>query len=214
MSRYGTAPVRGLRLGLLLLAGVLCGGAVVSGQTLDQADLRRIEAYLNDLGTLRSRFLQIAPDGATSTGTLLYKRPDKMRLDYDPPSEILVVANGWQLVYNDRRLEQETHTFTRSTPLSFLLEDQIRFGGDVTVTRAEQVGDELRVTLVQTEEPDQGALTLVFADDPVRLLRWAVVDAQGLVTHVILEQVESGVPLDNQLFSVHRPSPVERRDRD
>ena len=49
-----------------------------------------------------------------------------MRLDYDPPSELLIIANGWKLVYQDRRLKQVSQLFTSQTPLGFLLEDEIR----------------------------------------------------------------------------------------
>ena len=98
-------------------------------------DLARIEDYLNELRTLRAHFVQINPDGGSSTGTLYFERPDKMRLDYNPPSELLIIANGWKLVYQDRRLEQVSQLFTSRTPLGFLLEDEIRLqGGDVTVT--------------------------------------------------------------------------------
>ena len=33
------------------------------------------------------------------TGELYYQRPDKMRLDYDPPSDILIISDGWKLIY-------------------------------------------------------------------------------------------------------------------
>jgi len=178
------------------------------------ADLARIEAYLNGLDTLRSTFVQINPDGGTVTGELYYARPDKMRLDYDPPSRILIVANGWNLVYHDRRLKQVSHLFTSRTPLGFLLEDDIRLSGKVTVTEVQRMADELLVTLVRSEEPDQGAITLVFADEPMALRRWTVVDAQGLRTHVVLEDVETGVELDRELFRFRDPSfyPDARRD--
>lgn len=183
-------------------------------ESAEQA-LDRIEAYLNDLRSLRASFVQIAPDGGTSTGTLYYARPDKMRLDYDPPSELLIVANGWRLVYHDRRLEQVSQLFTSSTPLAFLLEDEVRLEGDVTVTGFERRGGEIGVALVQTDEPAQGQIALVFAEDPLELRRWTVTDAQGLTTHVVLEEVETDVPLDNSLFVWRDPDfyPELRRNR-
>ena len=167
--------------------------------------IARVEAYLNGIDTLRSSFVQINPDGAEVTGELYYARPDKMRLEYDPPSRILIVANRWQVIYHDRRLKQVSHLLTGSTPLGFLLEEDIRLSGDVTVTDLEEAGGELRVTLVQTEEPDQGSITLVFAEQPMELRRWTVVDAQGLPTHVLLGGVETGVALDDELFVFHNP---------
>lgn len=196
-------------LGALLLAVLtaLPAAAVVRDPaTASAEDLAQIEGYLNGLRTLRAGFLQIGPDGATATGTFAYARPDKMRLDYDPPSELLIIANGWKLVYQDRRLEQISQLFTSQTPLGFLLEDEIRLrDGDVTVTSLSRRGGEVQVTLVQTDEPAEGSITLAFAEQPFELRRWTIVDAQGYATHVVLEAVESGVPLDRELFIFRNP---------
>jgi outer membrane lipoprotein-sorting protein len=218
-GRGGAAKPGSLLLALGLAIGLgLHAGPAPSEAALRQpgasADLARIEAYLNSLDSLRSSFVQINPNGGTVTGELYYQRPDKMRLDYDPPSRILIVANGWSLVYHDRRLKQVSHLFTSRTPLGFLLEEEIRLSGKVTVTDVQRIADELMVTLVQSEEPDQGAITLVFAEEPLALRRWTVVDAQGLRTHVVLEDVETGVELDRELFRFRDPSfyPDARRD--
>lgn len=211
MGRLSGRPLRqrgrGLRAAALavVLAVVAAGAAGAAIRDDDRVELARVEAYLNGLTTLRSDFVQINPDGGTATGELYYARPSKMRLDYDPPSDLLIIANGWQLIYYDRRLDQTSHLFSNSTPLGFLLADQIRLDGEVTVTAVERDAGELRVTVVQSEEPDQGAVTLVFADRPLALRRWHVVDAQGLVTHVVLERIETGVPLDDDLFVFRNP---------
>jgi outer membrane lipoprotein-sorting protein len=118
---------------------------------------------------------------------------------------VLIVANEWEVIYHDRRLKQVSHLLTGSTPLGFLLEEEIQLSGDVTVTKVEEGGGELHVTLVQTEEPDQGSITLVFAEQPLELRRWTVVDAQGLPTHVVLNGVETGMPLDDELFVFRNP---------
>jgi outer membrane lipoprotein-sorting protein len=201
--------VRGafLRVALLAAAVGALPGLPGSAALPDGASepIARVEAYLNGIDTLRSSFVQINPDGGQITGELYYERPDKMRLEYDPPSRILIVANEWQVIYHDRRLKQVSHLMTGSTPLGFLLEEDIQLSGDVTVTAVDEDGAELRVTLVQTDEPDQGSITLVFAEQPMELRRWTVVDAQGLPTHVVLDGVETGVPLDDELFVFRNP---------
>jgi outer membrane lipoprotein-sorting protein len=209
--------IRLLVVGALLMFGLVVGGAAgwlavapAGAVVRDQAsaaaeDIARVEAYLNGLTTMRAAFVQINPDGGTATGSLLYARPDKMRLDYDPPSDLLIVANGWQLVYYDRRLDQISHLRTSSTPLGFLLADEIRLDGAVTVTGVERRGGELLITLVQSEEPGQGAVLLAFAEQPIELRRWSVIDAQGLITHVVLERPEFGVPLADDLFRFRNP---------
>jgi outer membrane lipoprotein-sorting protein len=201
-------------LGGGLLALVIAATApAAAALPASEDDLARVEGYLNELRSLRASFVQIAPDGGTATGRVYYQRPDKMRLDYDPPSRLEIIASGWQLVYHDRRLEQVSHLPVRRTPLAFLLQDQISLsGGGVEVTHAERDEEELRITVIQADQPDQGALTLVFGGEPVELRRWAVIDAQGLTTHVLLEEIETDVRLDRSLFVFRDPYIFQRRD--
>jgi outer membrane lipoprotein-sorting protein len=202
---FGSAPWRSA--GLLGLAWIL--GSQPAPAALPSAthagDIARVEDYLNDLTTLKADFVQINPDGGTVTGELYYQRPDKMRLDYDPPSDILIVSDGWTIVYYDRRLEQVSHLFINSTPLGFLLSDEIRLSGDVTVTDVQRSAGELHVTLVQSDDPNQGSIQLSFAEDPLELRRWTVFDAQGQATHLVLERPETGLPLERELFRFRNP---------
>jgi outer membrane lipoprotein-sorting protein len=168
-------------------------------------ELARVEQYLNRLTTLKADFVQINPDGGTVTGELYYQRPDKMRLDYNPPSNILIVSDGWTIVYYDRRLEQVSHLFPNSTPLGFLLRDKIRLSGDVTVTDVRRSAGELHVTLVQTDEPNQGSIQLSFAEEPLELRRWTLFDAEGQATHLVLEKPQTGLRLDRELFRFRDP---------
>jgi outer membrane lipoprotein-sorting protein len=204
-TRSGVAAV--CRLAALLGLACLLGAAPAPAAlpAAEAADIARIEAYLNDLATLRSEFVQINPDGGRVTGDLYYQRPDKMRLDYDPPSPILIVSDGWWVIYYDRELEQVSHLSIDSTPLGFLLSDHIRLSGDVTVTEVAREDGELKVTLVQTDEPNQGSIQLAFAEEPLELRRWTVIDAQGQATYVMLEGVETGMPLDRELFRFRNP---------
>src|SRR3954447_24163527 len=61
----------------------------------DQADLRRVEEYLNSVRTMTARFVQYAEGGNTAEGRVYVSRPGHMRFEYDPPSPILLVANGY-----------------------------------------------------------------------------------------------------------------------
>jgi outer membrane lipoprotein-sorting protein len=149
--------------------------------------------------------VQTNPDGGTVTGEFYYQRPDKMRLDYDPPSPILIISDGWWLIYYDRKLEQVSHLSIGSTPLGFLLSDDIRLSGEVTVTDVARADGELKVTLIQTEEPNQGSVQLAFAEEPLELRRWTVVDAQGQATDVVLGTLETGMPFDRELFRFRNP---------
>ncbi len=171
----------------------------------DRADIGRIERYLLTLRTLKSRFLQIAPDGGSSEGTAWIERPGRLRFDYDPPAPFLLVAGHGVVMFHDRKLEQTSQFPIGQTPLGMLLAEKVTLSGDVTVTGIERQPGLLQVSMIRTGAPGDGTLTLVFADNPMQLRQWAVVDAQRLETRVSLFNVQLGERFDQKLFEVGNP---------
>jgi len=171
----------------------------------DRADLGRIEGYLNGLRTLKARFLQIAPDGATSEGNAWIERPGRMRFEYDPPSPFLLVAGGGNGMFFDKNLNQVSHFPLSQTPLGILLSDNLKLGGDVTVTAITRMPGQIQVTLVRTKSPGDGSITLVFADNPLLLRQWVVLDAQQRETRVSLFNMALGGRFDRKLFETADP---------
>lgn len=56
--------------------------------------------------------------------------------------------------------------------------------------------------MVRTASPGEGTLTLVFADQPLALRQWTVLDAQRQETRVTLFNIELGGRFDNALFDL------------
>ncbi len=186
-------------IGLSLLAPWL----VAAGPELsaaDRADLARIETYLNGLHTLKSRFLQVAPDGTTAEGVAWLDRPGKMRFQYDPPSPLLLIAGYGLFFFHDSQLNQTTNLPVEATPLGLLLRDNLRLAGDVTVTGVTRLPGQIQVSMVRTASPGDGSLTLVFSDNPLALRQWSVVDARQQETRVTLFNIELGGKFDQKLF--------------
>lgn len=203
---------RPLRAALLLFIACCLPGVATAAPGVanlseqDRADLARVEAYLNAVDTLRARFLQVSSDGGYSEGNLYIDRPGLMRIDYDPPVPVMVLANGTWLIYVDTKLNQVTHIPLGSTPAGILLRKDAKLSGDVTVTAVARQADALRVTLVHTKEPGEGSLTLVFSDRPMVLRKWSVVDAQGVETTVSLMETHFGEALKRDLFEPALPT--------
>ncbi len=179
----------------------------------DRTDVARIEAYLNDLHTLKARFLQVAPDGATSEGTTWLDRPGRMRFQYDKPSPLLLVAGHGLFVFYDRELKQVTNIPLSATPLGLLLREHLTLSGDVTVTGFERLPGQIQVTLVRTASPGDGSLTLVFADMPLALRQWVVLDGQRQETRVTLFDVQTGGSFDSDMFSLVDPKSFPNQDK-
>ena len=177
----------------------------------DRADLARIEAYLDTLRTLKAHFLQVSPNGGTAEGTAWMDRPGRMRFEYAPPSPFLLVAGHGAVVFQDRQLGQTSDYPIGATPLGILLADHVQLSGAVTVIGIGRQPGLLQVTLVRTASPGDGSLTLVFADKPLALRQWAVVDAQRQETRVSLFNVELGGNFDQALFELPQAKPGDRR---
>jgi len=214
-SRVAGRLGKGLGLALsafLMFTPTGAPAAVPEPGTVAAAYVKEIESYLSSMPSLSADFIQLEPNGGSSSGNLYYLSPDKMRLDYDDPNPVLIVANGWQVIYHDRKLEQVSHLLTSQTPLAFLLDKKVKLSGDVTVTDVEEVADEILLTLVQTGEPELGAVQLTFAKKPLQLRRWAVIDAQGLTTQILLERSKIGAKIDKKLFLLCDPDAVIKKE--
>ncbi len=217
IGRAGNRPRRLAAIMIVALAwaaaAVPAAAAPPRAATLsaaDRADVGRIEAYLNRIRTLKARFLQVSSTGDLSEGTLFISRPGKLRIEYDPPVAILIVAARGVLTYFDMELEQVSEIDLESTPAGILLRETVSFfSGDFTLTKFKRQADAARVTLVRTEDPLEGSLTLIFSDRPLTLRKWIVTDAQGVKTTVSLLKTRFGLPLNPDLFTFEAPEPPE-----
>jgi len=90
-------------LGCLLVSSG-AGGALASAQT-------EVEKYLTGLATWSADFTQTIDDGhgqvlRSAAGKLYLQKPGKFRWDYSQPSEQLILADGKQIWFYDKDLQQ------------------------------------------------------------------------------------------------------------
>lgn len=190
----------------LAQSAVAAPAAPVSLSAQDQAIVAKVEEYLNDITTLQSKFLQVAPNGRQATGTFYLWRPGRMRLEYDRPLKDFIVADGSFVFYWDGEMRQQSSAPIGSTLADFILRKNIRLSGDVTVTEVFQAPGVIEVSLLETKDPGKGTLTLVFEDRPFQLRKWRVLDAQGMTTEVALLNPRTDVTFDREMFYFKEPA--------
>jgi len=173
--------------------------------------LQRAEDYFNSIESIRAAFFQTA-EGEVAEGVFYLSRPGRLRVEYLPPTPVLIVGDGLFLHFHDTELGQVSDWPIFDTPLGALSSDEVKFNEDLIVTGFRRRSGSLAITLVKSEDPGLGSLTLFFGEAPMELKQWKVIDAQGLVTTVALFDAELNIALDNRLFVFDDPREA-RHDR-
>jgi len=171
----------------------------------DRQKLKLVENYLNSISTLKARFFQISPEGVNTEGTFYLRRPGKIRVEYDPPSPLLIVGDGFLLHYHDKELGQINDWPIFDTPLGALSDDSIRLNEELVVTSFKSEHGSIKLRLIQRSDPALGGITLFFSDSPIVLKQWAIDDAQGMLTRIILFEIKKNLKLDPRLFIFDDP---------
>lgn len=180
--------------------------ALTSAGTMASADklsLNALSSYLNSLKSVDAQFTQINGDGTLSTGRIFIKRPGRIRFEYDPPNDALVLASAGQLAIFDPKGDGGPETYPLSkTPLSLILAENIN------LTRARMVlghsydGKATSLLVQDPEFPERGRINLVFTGPKAALRQWIIEDDSGNVTTVILNDVKTGMELGDSKFNI------------
>jgi outer membrane lipoprotein carrier protein len=179
----------------------------------EQALLARSQQVYLGLSSFQGAFTQedIVPGAATlkASGTLSYRKPGRMRWEYAPPNEQLLVTDGKTVWLYDPLLESVTEQalsdVTEGTPLKFLLG-----AGSLTedfecraVTLPPGGKDGLTyIELVPLKPiPTLAFLQLGVRPDTSRIETFRMLDTQGGERWVRLTNLRPGVALAPDLFT-------------
>ena len=180
---------------LALPAGILGRPAPALAALSDQdmADLARIEQYMDSVITLQASFQQVDPDGRLSFGTIYLRKPGRLRVEYNPPSPILVVADGGLLSYYDSSLDELSQMPLKQSTAWFLVRHPIDLQKGITVSHIDRSPGGLQLNMFQTDQPDAGSVSLIFYENPLSLAQWTVTDPDNKQVRVGLSDVQTGI---------------------
>jgi len=194
-----------------VLAVLFLSFALAAPALAEPLALSAISRYFNGLDTAQGQFTQINADGSIATGQIYLRRPGRIRFEYDPPNDALVIAGGGRVAIFDAKSNQPPEQYPLNrTPLSLILARRVDLSRADMVVAHRSDGTRTAVVAQDPENPDHGTIELIFTGPPVELRQWVITGGDGSRTTVILGDMTFGVELSTFLFNI----PLEINERE
>jgi outer membrane lipoprotein carrier protein len=194
------------------LIGLLAVSVLGADTPLDGL-LAKVEDHYNRTKTLQVSFTeQYTPPGSirrTESGTLLLRKPGRMRGDYAQPKGKLFISDGkflWLYTPDDNKAEKMPLKAMQDmrAPLAFLL-GKLHFAKEFRNLQAHAEGAVTRITgEPQTQDlPYTTVEFVVSAENRIQELK--VTGFDHSILDFIFDQEKDDPPLDAKLFEFHLP---------
>ena len=192
------------KLLFVFFAGLLCSGAFVA---VDSGLVGKAEKYLNSVTGLTGNFVQTS-NGKQQAGDFYMLRPGRVRLDYDN-MPVQLIADGQDLYFFDKSLDQITTVPITSTPAGILIRKNINLtNADINVVETTDWKNSFALKMNLKGQEGLGHMVVVFDKSPVKLNSWTVVDATGTTTDVAFRNLAEKTKFDKNFFQIQRHKTV------
>ncbi len=164
--------------------------------------LSSIESYLNGLKKIAADVEQWDVNGAYKTGKLFLQKPGRLRLNYNNPSSLVILADGKILFFADRKSGDLSYMPIQDSPASFLLQPNLDIQRNFTISEFSFDSQFITLILKRKNNEDIGSLKLTFQrlGENIILTQWIVIDPQGKKTIVKLSNLTNIKSFDKKLF--------------
>jgi outer membrane lipoprotein-sorting protein len=190
-----------LRSKTLLLAAAL---ALPAGAAVAQPSgaLATVQTHLRAVESMTASFAQTDRRGQTLTGTLLLKRPGRIRFEYQKGVPLLIVGDGKAINVVDYQVKRVQRWPIGNSPLSVLLNPNQDLSRIAKVIREDGTG--IVVQARDARRPEFGTITLFFArgggPGGLSLRGWTILDSQNNTTTVRLSNQRFNVAVADSAF--------------
>lgn len=211
---------KSLRIALAAAVAVAVPAALVvplapAGAVTNDEELDQVVGALRAISTMTADFTQTDRNGKTVRGVLTLKRPGKIRFQYEPGVNMLLVSDGHALTLVDYDVDQVQRYPIGNSPLGALLDpnrDVKKYGTVIPTANP-------NVYSVQVKDPkraEYGVITLILIKDAaapggLQLASWVALDSQNQRTTVRLSNQHYGVDVPDRTFSYRDPRPTSHR---
>jgi len=201
----------------------VCLAAALALATPARADeladaLRMLQQRYESTRTLVAKFNQEVESPTlagklTSSGTVSFEKPNRMRWDYAPPDRQTIISDGdtlWIYQPDDKQVLKAPlrEAFQATTPVTFLA-GLGHVDRDFTPTLESSTGDHWVIRLAPREDRGVGTLVLVARKRDATIEEARITDPLGTTTRLALTDQQRNEPLGADLFRFTPPPGVD-----
>ena len=186
--------------GLLLLLAIIISPNYSKASTSDSEHIASAEKAIQNISTLQANFTQISSDGSYAVGTLYFRRPFQMRLEYNLEEPYNLITTRKWLIVDEPANKKASNYPISETPFAPLLKDTVSLIGDDFSTTSRMSDGLVEIKLRKDAGENPGELILLFEPNDMNLRGWIVIDTLGVKTKVTLQNEIYGRELANKLF--------------
>ena len=178
----------------------------------DPYSLANISQYLQNLKILKADFLQTNPDETISSGTILIKRPGRMRFEYNKPDKTLVLVSAGVLAIFDPKGDEEPITYPiKNNPISLILKGEMDLLNSGIVAKYKSSSEKAVLTIRDPKKPQRGSVELMFVGSKPELEKFTIKNENGSSTSISLKAIKYPKKLNETLFSIALETSKRRR---
>ncbi len=203
-------------------SGPAAAAAIPAKERLDlHTVLERMQKRYDQAKDFRARFSQnyrraVVGRSTLSTGTITFKKPGRMRWDYDKPEARMFLSNGqvlWLYEPTEKQaFKQDLKTSQLPAALAFLMgKGQIVDEFDVTFAKDDHHGrpGDFHLAL-SPKQPQSAYKSILFIVDPKDFLvrESVLVDSQGNTNHFVFDGLQVNGKVPDSVFRWSPPAGV------
>ena len=178
----------------------------------DPYSLANISQYLQNLKILKADFSQTNPDDTISSGTILIKRPGRMRFEYNKPDKTLVLVSAGALAIFDPKGDEKPITYPiKNNPISLILKSEVDLLNSGIVAKYKVIAEKAVLTIRDPKKPQRGSVELVFVGTKPELEEFTIKNENGSATSISLKDIKYPEKLNETLFSIALETSKRRR---
>lgn len=185
------------------------GGERKGGRAPDQLEsgqvalIRRVNAYFNQVSSLKGAFVQTSANSKRLRGKFYVQRPGRFRLDYAPPSKLVIVSDGQHVAIQDYDLKTDDRWDLDQTPFGVLLRKDMDLLRDARLFEVQETDDTIVVVFESKSSQTSGPIELFLANGPtLELKKWITKDLQGRDTQIEVSDLVRVDELSADLFKL------------